>query len=100
MAKYTQVDIGSVKTISIKTRKSKVRFQDFARVFDARAGTFVRFVDSLPRILVAEDLRKFANEIVASRRRKKPVIAMVGAHVIKVGLSPLLLDMVRRNLIT
>src|SRR6266853_975929 len=100
MARHQQIDLRKVRTISIKSRKSKVQFKEFARVFDARGGTFSGFVNSLPHILVADDLRSFAGAIVSSRRRKKPVILLMGAHVIKVGLSPLLIDLVKRKIVT
>src|SRR5437867_4150432 len=100
MAKYRQIDIGSVKTISIKKRKSKVRLQDFAGVFDSQRGSFAGFIKSLPHILVAEDLRNFAIDVVTAQQRRKPVVVLMGAHVVKVGLSPLLIDLVKRKTIT
>jgi hypothetical protein len=100
MTRYKQIDLSGVKTISIKKRRSKVRPTDFARVFDARQGTFAEFIESLPHILIAEDLRSFAIDVVGARKRGKPVILLMGAHVIKVGLSPLLIDMVKRKMLT
>lgn len=100
MSPYRQIDLTGVKTISIKKRKSKVQSKDFARVFGAKKGTFAEFVRSLPHILVAKDLHKFVNEVVGARKRGKPVIILMGAHVIKVGLAPLLIDLVKRNVIT
>lgn len=100
MSFYRQADFSKIKTISIKTRKNKVRAKDFASVFDARRGSFRKFAASLPHILSARDLNTFAAEIVAARRRRKPVIAMIGAHVIKVGLSPVLIDLAGREVIT
>ncbi|MBI3189865.1 MAG: hypothetical protein HYZ33_04390, partial [Ignavibacteriales bacterium] len=97
---YQQIDISKVKTISIKNRKSKVQTKQFARVFNPKNDSFDDFVRSLPHILVAEDLRKFVVDVVTSVRKKKPVIAMIGAHVIKVGLSPLLVDLLERKIIT
>jgi hypothetical protein len=99
MSKYRQIDLRKVKTISIKSRKSKVQLREFAKVFDPKKS-FSDFTKSLPHILVAKDLRQFVGDIVISRRRNKPVIAQIGAHVIKVGLSPLLVDMIGRKIIT
>jgi hypothetical protein len=87
-----------VKTYSIAARKSKVKLQDFARVFDG--GSMASFIDSLPRILVADDLRAFAAEVAASRKKRKPVIVMMGAHVVKVGLAPLVIDLLEEGLVT
>lgn len=100
MASYKQIDLGKVKTISMKSRKSKVSFDHFARVFDPQKESFSAFVRSLPKILVAEDLRLFVDDIVNSVRKRKPVVALIGAHVVKVGLSPLLIDLVKRNVIS
>jgi len=97
---YKQVDLQKVKTISIKNRKSKVRTQQFARVFDPERQSFGEFAESLPQILVAQDLKLFVKDVITSIKRKKPVIAMMGAHVIKVGLSPLIVDLLERKIIT
>jgi hypothetical protein len=95
-----RADLSKVKTISIKGRKSKVQPRDFAKSFDGAKGSFVSFVASLPNILVAADLRKLVDDIVTSRKRNKPVVLMMGAHVIKVGLAPVLVDLLKRNVIT
>lgn len=100
MSQHKRADLSKVRTISIRKRKSKVTPADFAKVFDGRNGSFSSFVDSLPGILVADDLRILVHDIVAARKKNKPVILMMGAHVIKVGLSPLLIDLVKRNIIT
>jgi hypothetical protein len=100
MSKFKRADLTKVKTISIKKRKSKVTPDDFAKVFDGKKGSFADFADSLPRILVADDLRSLADDIIAARKKNKPVILMMGAHVIKVGLSPILIDLIKRNMIT
>lgn len=100
MPKYKQVDLTNVKTISILRRKSKVHLDDFAKVFEPSRQKFPEFVRSMPRILAAEDLRRFVEGVAEAYRRKKPVIALIGAHVVKVGLNPLMIDMVRRRIIT
>lgn len=100
MSKFKRADLTKIKTISIKKRKSKVTPADFARVFDGEKGSFAAFADSLPKILVAQDLRSLVDDIITSRKKNKPVILMMGAHVIKVGLSPVLIDLIKRNVIT
>jgi hypothetical protein len=100
MARYQQIDLSKVTTVSIKTRKSKVRTKEFAKTFDPKRQTFSQFIQSLPHILVAEDLRKFVDDIVTAVKKHKPVIVMLGAHVIKVGLSPLLIDLLEKKIIT
>ncbi len=100
MSKFKQIDLSKVKTISIKSRKSNVSPKDFGKVIDARKATLKDFVESLPRILAASELRDLVRDIVRSRERKKPVILMMGAHVIKVGLSPLVIDLVKSGAVT
>ena len=100
MAKFKRADFSKIKTISIKKRKSKVTPSEFAKVFNGKSGSFASFVDSLPKILVANDLRTLVDDIVTSRKKNKPVILMMGAHVIKVGLSPVIIDLIKRNIIT
>ncbi len=100
VAKFTQADLSKVKTISMKSRRSKVQVRDFAKPFDPSAGRFGEFVKSLPRILVAQDLRDFVDDVASARRRRKPVLVMLGAHVVKVGLAPLLIDLMKRKVIT
>ena len=100
MSKYKQIDVAGIKTISIKGRKSKVAPKDFAKPIDAKHASFKNFVDSLPHILIAEELKDFVDDIVRSHKKKKPVILMMGAHVIKVGLSPLVVDLLNRGIIT
>ena len=100
MAKFRQIDLRGVKTISIKGRKSKVTPADFARPLDAPRARFEDFLDSLPHILVADDFRALTADIVQSVRRKKPVILMMGAHVVKVGLSPLVIDLLKNGILT
>ncbi len=100
MSLYKQLDIAGVKTISIKNRKSKVTPKDFAKPFNATEASFQDFLASLPHILVAEDLKTVVKDILRARRNKKPVIVMMGAHVIKVGLSPLIIDLLQQGVLT
>lgn len=100
MSKFKQLPLAGVKTISIRNRISKVSPKDFARVVDPRQTRVSQFIDSLPRILAADELRDLVDDIVRSRKRNKPVILMMGAHVIKVGVSPIIVDLIKRNIVT
>ncbi len=100
MTKFKRADLSKVRTVSVLKRKSKVTPRDFAVPFDERKDSFTRFVDGLPDILVAADLRALVKDILNARRKRKPVILLMGAHVVKVGLSPLLIDLVNRKVIT
>ncbi len=100
MTKFKRADFSRVRTISIKNRKSKVSPSDFAEPFHERKDSFRQFVDSLPDILQARALRHLVADVLTARKRKKPVILMMGAHVIKVGLAPVIIDLLRRKVIT
>ncbi len=100
MTQYKRADLSRVKTISIRNRMSSVTPADFAVPFDARRDSFIRFTKGLPRILVAKDLRSIVDDILRARRRGAPVLLMMGAHVIKVGLSPVIIDLLNRKIVT
>lgn len=100
MSKFKQIDLSRIKTISIRERKSKVSQKDFARPVDPHKNTVATFLDSLPRILVGKDLRELVDDIVQSRNRNKPVILMMGAHVVKVGMSEIIIDLLKRGVVT
>ncbi len=93
------LDFTKLKTYPAGSRKSKVTFGALARV--CRKGTsFRQFFDSLPQLLAAKDLQTVVQAIVEARAARKTVLWMFGAHVIKVGLSPLLIDLIRRKVVT
>lgn len=99
MSRYPKIDLSGIRLISIADRFSKVAQEQSAAPFEP-GDEFARFVDSLPDVLVARDLKRFVDRVVSAVRRKKPVITMIGAHVIKVGLAPLLCDLIERGIIT
>ncbi|MDQ7063844.1 MAG: hypothetical protein Q9P90_06330, partial [candidate division KSB1 bacterium] len=99
MSKYPQIDLSAVRRYSIAKRFSKVHREALARPHRV-GGSFKEFTESLSDILIAHDFREFVDRIVAARRRKKPFIFMMGAHVIKVGLTPILVDLMENDIIT
>jgi hypothetical protein len=99
MPKYPKIDLTKVKTYSIDQRPSKISSAEFAQPHQPGAS-FASFFDSLPQILKAKDLHEFVDRIVAAYQKGKPVLFMMGAHVIKVGLSPVIIDLMERRVIT
>ena len=93
---WRPVDLGGIKTVSLYDRQSKVSTADFAHPMRAGAS-FRDFMDSLPSILAAEDLRKAASAISAAAGNGKTVILGMGAHPIKVGLNPVIIDAIERG---
>lgn len=93
------IDLAKLKTYPISKRKSKVKYRDFAKV-PAKGISFSEFYDSLPDILIGNSFRQLVDAIVSARKKKKPVIAMMGSHVIKCGLNPVIIDLIKNNVIT
>ncbi len=92
------LDFTKLKTYPAGSRKSKVNFQAFARVC-RRGGSFRQFYESLPGFLAAKEFQTVVDAIVSARKADKPFLLMCGAHVIKVGLSPLLIELLKRRVI-
>lgn len=93
------VDLGKVKTYPLRERKNKVKVSDFAS--PAVAGRSVwELLDGLPGILAGDDFRQLVSAIASAYSRSKPVIAMMGGHVIKCGLSPVIISMMERGILT
>ena len=86
-------------TYPIATRTFKVKTADFGAPA-AERDSFVAFWDGLPRILAAESLRAVVAAIANARRLGKPVVFGFGAHVLKTGLAPTLIDLIRRGFLT
>ncbi len=99
MNPYDEIDLSSVKTYSATERKSKVT-TDLEAVPPWPGMQIEEFLNGLPAILKAEDLKKIAKAVVNAKFKKKPVIVMLGGHVIKTGCSPILADLADKGYIT
>ena len=93
------IDISRLKTYPLKTRNSKVKVSDFSVPW-RRGGSFTKFLSNLPDILAVKTLRSLATAIARARRKGRPVIVGMGAHPTKVGLNPVLVDLMRRDIVT
>lgn len=92
-------DLGRVTTYPLAQRSNKVRIDEFARPVNA-SSSLGDFLDGLPDILAAKTLRELAAAIVQAREADRPVVAALGAHVIKVGLAPVLIRMMEEKTIS
>jgi hypothetical protein len=92
-------DLKKIKSIPLKKRSSKVTTRDFCKPYQ-KGSTFKGFLDSLPGTLAANDLKEVANRVLAALRNNSPIIFGMGAHVIKVGLNPLVIQLMQRGLIS
>src|SRR6185369_1436431 len=88
-----------IRTYPLGRRKSKVGLTDFAQPHTAGAS-FRDFWQRLPRMLGAQQLHALVGEITRAQASRKPIVWGLGAHVIKVGLSPILIDLMERGLVT
>jgi len=92
------LSLDRIRTYALRKRKSKVTVRDFGKPL-ARGASVRDLLDSLPRILAAEDLRVVVAAIRRARAKGKPVLWGIGGHVIKVGLAPVLIDLMRRGFV-
>jgi hypothetical protein len=99
MKKYRPVSLQKIKTFSITKRRSKVSLSALATP-SVKGGAFKGFLDSLPDILAARDFKNVVLAIVKARQNERPVVLGMGAHAIKVGLSPLIIDLMQKGIIT
>lgn len=93
------LNLQQVKTYPLASRVSKVTVDDFALPISPDSS-LRDFLHSLPNILAVRSLRDLAGRIHRARELKKPVIWGIGGHVIKTGLSPLLIDLMKRGFLT
>lgn len=93
------IDLSKLKTYPLGRRRSKVRVADFSPPW-RRGGSLTRFLGTLPNILAARSFRAVVQAIARAHRRGRPVIVGMGAHPTKVGLNPILADLMERGIIT
>src|SRR3979490_2378108 len=93
------ITLGAVHTYTLASRKSKVSVRDFAKPPAANAS-LTKFLDSLPNILAAENLRHLLRAVHSARKQRKAILWGIGGHVIKVGLGPVLIDLMKRGFVS
>ena len=93
------LSLGAVKTYPLAARPSKVNVRDFAQ--ELTAETSLRdFLAKLPNVLAVQSLRQLASSMRRARELHKPIIWGIGGHVIKTGLAPILIDLMKRGFVT
>jgi hypothetical protein len=93
------LDLSGLKTVGLRERGGKVRTADFARPYEKGSGVGA-WLDRLPRILAAESLRAVAEAVWRAREQRRAILWGMGGHVVKCGLAPVLLDLMRRGFAT
>ena len=96
---YDEFDASGVRTYPLADRASKANASDFGRPF-APGGTFAEWLAALPSFLGARDLKQAAAAIAAAQRSGRGIVWGVGAHVIKTGVSPVLVDLMERGFVS
>jgi len=101
MSRYRQqpIDFAKLKTVGLRERGGKVKAADFATPY-TRGGGLGTWLDSLPRILAANSFRAVADRMYEARNAGRAIVWGLGGHVIKCGLAPVLLDLMRRGYAT
>jgi hypothetical protein len=95
----TPLDLTGLKTVSLDDRGGKVAIEHFASPFE-QGGSAGDLLDSMPRLLAADQLRAVVEALLRARAGKRAIIWGMGGHVIKCGLAPVLLDLMRRGFAT
>ena len=96
---YEEFDLSGVRTYPLASRTSKTHVDDFARPLE-RGGTFRAWFESLPALLGADDLRRVVRAVRKARYTGRPIVWGLGAHVIKTGVSPVLIDLMQRGYVS
>jgi len=98
MTERKPISLDAVKSYSLKERASKVSIDDFARTWEP-GGSMSRWLASLPRILAGKDLIEIRDRMVRAASSNRSIILAMGAHAIKVGLNPVIIDLLDRGII-
>ena len=93
------LELDQVKTYPLASRSSKVRLEDFARPVGGDAS-LEEFVESLPNVLAVQSLRELVERMRRAHELKKPIIWGIGGHVIKTGLAPLMIDLMKLGFVS
>jgi hypothetical protein len=96
---YEAFDVSGVTTYPLKSRRSKTRVEDFARPY-AGGSSLTAFLEGLPRILAAADLAAVVEAVRAARSRGGGIVWGLGAHIVKTGLSPIVIDLMERGFVS
>ncbi len=99
MDHYDELSLEAVSTEPLAERPSNVHISDFGSVCPPRANVG-SFLDSLPDILAGRDIKRIIEAVVTARHHNLPVIFCYGAHVVKVGLAPVVIELIKQGILT
>jgi len=92
------INLNKIRTVSIKNRVSKINITQFSRLSGTKKNNFLQYL--VPDILIGKDLKELISRIINAKKCNKSIVFMFGAHVIKCGLSPIVIDLMKRGYIT
>ena len=96
---FKPIDLSRLQTYPLSERKSKVSSDDFAKTW-VKGSCISDFLDNLPNILAGNHINTVISSIVSAFEKKKTIVFAMGAHVIKVGLNPVIIDLMERGVVT
>jgi hypothetical protein len=96
---YEEFDVSDVRTYPLASRKSKASAEDFARPYAPGAG-MRGWLESLPNMLGAADFRAVVDALRTAHATRRGILWGLGAHVIKTGLGPVLIDLMERGFVS
>ena len=96
---YDEFDLSGVKTYPLASRASKVGVAQFAKPYQKGAGVGA-WIEALPSLLAAGDFKAVVAAVLAARQGDRGIVWGLGAHVLKTGLSPVLVDLMRRGFVS
>jgi hypothetical protein len=97
---YREADLGRVVTVPVAARHNKVDPQVLASPPGPTNRSFSAFLDSLPDVLAARDFRLIVDAVAAAGKARRGVVLLLGGHVIKVGLGPLVNAWLQRGIVS
>jgi len=96
---YEEFDLSGVKTYPLRSRQSKVSLAQFSTPYKKGSGVD-GLLKSLPGLLAAQDFKNVVAAVMSARNNGRPIVWGLGAHVLKTGLSPILVDLMERGFIS
>jgi hypothetical protein len=101
MSRYRQIpiDLSKTESYALNDRPSKVTVKDFSKPYQTNSS-FKNWLENLPNILAGKDLKNIAQAVINAREKERAIIVGLGGHVIKCGLAPILIDLMKQGFIS
>jgi hypothetical protein len=95
---YTEFDLSDVHTYPIGSRTAKTHVDQFAKPF--RGAGVLGWLETLPSLLAGADIKEVVHRLADARRSRRGIVWGFGAHVVKTGLAPVLIDLMERGYVS